>query len=105
VPATGAPVATNGDQQGRRSPAQRLVGQLSGHGVARYAFAAAASTPLVGLEDLARQDRATGFEALAGDDEAELVESAEGGQIGASERICTLADGSVGHVEVSQMGS
>jgi len=62
------------------------VGQLSGHGVAREPFAAAAAAPLVGLEDSAREDRATRLEALSGDDEAELVESAESRQIGVGER-------------------
>jgi hypothetical protein len=33
---------------------------------------------LVGFEDPAREDRAVGLEALAGDDEAEFIESAEG---------------------------
>ena len=40
-----------------------------------------------------------------GDDEAELVESAEGGQIGVGERVRAVAGGSVGHVEVFQMAS
>ena len=38
---------------------------------------------------------------LAGDHQAELVESAEGGQISAAE--AEVAEGSVDHVEVFQM--
>lgn len=63
-------------------------------------FAAAAATPLVGFTDSAREDRAVRLETLAGHDEPQLVEAAEGGQIGAGERAWALADGSVGHVEV-----
>jgi hypothetical protein len=40
-----------------------------------------------------------GVEALAGDDESELVESAENGQISAAK----AAEGSVDHVEVFRM--
>jgi hypothetical protein len=102
VPAAGAPVAADRDQQRGGTPPERLVHLLPGHGVPWGPFATAAATPLVGLEDSAREDRAVGLEALAGDDEAEFVEAAEGGQIGAGERVCALADGSVRQVEVFQ---
>ncbi|MGS2641460.1 hypothetical protein [Streptosporangium sp. G12] len=59
-------------------------------------------TPTVGFDEPAREDCALGLEALAGDDEPKLVEAAEGCQIGVGERIQALADGGVGHVEVSQ---
>jgi hypothetical protein len=78
------------------------VGQLSSHGIAWRPFAAAATAPLIRFEDSARENRAVGLEVLADDDKAELVESAEGGQVGAGERVCALADGSVGHVKVFQ---
>jgi hypothetical protein len=42
---------------------------------------------VVGCEDPAREDRAIRIQSLASDDESELVESAEGSQIGADERI------------------
>jgi hypothetical protein len=67
------------------------------HGVTRWAFAAAALAPLVRLDDPAGQHRPIWFEPLAGDDQAELVDPAERGQIRAGE-ACTR--GSVRHVEV-----
>lgn len=76
------------------------MGQPSGHGVARDAFAAAAATPLVVLDDAAAEDGTVRIESLAGDDEAELVESAEGRQIGVGERVRAVGDGRVGHVAV-----
>ncbi len=79
--------------------------QLSGDCVPRGPFAAAAATPLVGIEHPAGKNRALGLEALAGGDEPELVEAAEGRQIGVGERMRALADGSVRHVEVFQMVS
>lgn len=99
-----APIAADRDQQRRGPPAERLVGQLPGDRVTWGTFTTTAATPLIGFEDPARQDRTVGFEALAGDDEAELVEAAEGGQVGVGERVRALADGSVGHVEVFRMG-
>jgi len=53
------------------------VGQLPGHGVARYAFATTATAPLVRLDDPACQHRTVGPESLAGDGQAELIEPAE----------------------------
>lgn len=76
------------------------MGQAPGHGVPRDPFTAAAVTPTVGCDDPAREDCALGLEALAGDDEPELVEAAEGCQIGVGERIYALTDGGVGHVAV-----
>ena len=86
VPAASASVAADGEQQRGRSPAEWFVGQLPGDRVPRGSFAAASAAPLVGFGDPARDDRTVGLEALAGDDEAELVESAEGGQIWVGER-------------------
>jgi hypothetical protein len=96
--APGALVAADRDQQGRRSPAQRLVHQPPGDRVARAALAAAAPTPLVRLGDPAGQDRPTRLEPLPEDFQAELVQAAERGQVRASEA-------SVKHVEVFRMGS
>ena len=100
MPAAGATVAADRDQQGRRPPAERLVRQPPGHGVAGSALAAAAPAPLVGLDHLAGQYGTIRLESLPGDNEAEFVEAAEGSQVGAGERISAPADGSVVHVEV-----
>ena len=97
VPAAGAPVAADRDQQRRRSPAQRLVRQPAGHAVARRAFAAAAPAPLVRARRPGRRAPPVRFETLPDDLEAELVEAAERGQVRARE-------GSVRHVEVFRMG-
>jgi len=72
------------------------MGKTPDHGVTRDALAAAAPTPLIGLEDAAGQHSAVGFESLPDDVEAELLEAAERGQVRARE-------GSVRHVEVFQM--
>lgn len=48
----------------------------------------------------ARQDRTVGPKSLPGDDQTQLVETAEGGQIGAVE---ARHGGSVSHVEVFQI--
>ena len=102
VPAVGAPVAPDRDQQNGGSPSERLVRQPSGHGVARRAFAATAMAPLVWFKDPAGQHRPVRLETLAGDEQTEFVESAEGGQIRDGEHVSAVADGSVGHVEVFQ---
>ena len=81
VPAAGAAVAADRHKQRRRAPAQRLVRERPNDAVVREAMAAAALAPRVGLGDAAREDRPLGLEVLAYDDEAELVEAAEGGQV------------------------
>jgi hypothetical protein len=85
MPAAGTSVAADRHQQRRGSLSERFVGQPPGDRVARRTFATTATTPplvgVVGLKDAAGEDRAVRFEALTGDDEAELVELAEGGQI------------------------
>jgi hypothetical protein len=78
------------------------VRQAPNHGVTWRPLAAAAPTPLVRLHDPARQDSTARLESLPGDLEAELVESAEHGQIRAGE---ARPRGSVRHVEVFRMGS
>ena len=99
---TGTPVAAHGQQQRRRPPTERLVRKLSGDRVARCALSPAAAAPVVRLDNLAREYRSLGFETLAGHDEAELVQAAEGGQIRAGE---ASTSGNVRHVEVFRMGS
>lgn len=81
-----------------RAPPQRDMRQESHHRAPDEALAAAVSAPVVGVDRAAGQDRAVGFDALAGDFQPEAVETAETSQIRARE-------GSVGHVEVFQMGS
>ena len=67
VPAAGAPIAPDRDQQGRRPPPERLVCQPPGHAVVRYPFASAPTTParrVVGIDDSAREDSAIWLESL-----------------------------------------
>jgi hypothetical protein len=76
------------------------VGELPHDGVAGDTLAAAAAAPLVRLDDTTGEERSLRFEPLTRDDEAELIESAERGEVGAAEPT----RGSVRHVEVSRMG-
>ena len=103
MPAAGAPIAAHDDLKHGRSPAQWLVRETPQHAVARRSFAPAAPTPLisavVGFNDTAGKHGALGFEALAGHFQAELIESAERGQVRAGE---ARPSGSVRHVEVFQ---
>ena len=77
VPAPGAPVATDRHLQRGRAPAERLVSQAPHDGVTHSALAAAPATPLVGIDHPVRQHRPVGLKSLAGDLEAELIETAE----------------------------
>ena len=96
--AVGAAVATHDDLQGRGSPPERFVRKPPDHRVPRNPFAAAATAPLVEFDDAASDHRAVGLEPLPNGFETELIQSAERGQVRASE-------GSVVHVEVFRMGS
>ena len=96
--AAGASVAAHSDQQRGGPPPERLMGQPSGHGVARAAFLAAPPTPSILVDDPTRQECPVRLNALPGHLQPELIEAAERGQIRASE-------GSVRHVEVFQLGS
>jgi hypothetical protein len=78
------------------------MGQPADHRVAWRSFAAAPTAPLIGLDDSAREHGAIGLEPLPDRFKAELVETAEHGQVGAGE---ARTRGSVRHVEVFQMGS
>jgi len=77
------------------------VRQPPDHRVASGPFAAAAPAPTVRLDDAACQHRSLRLKTLSGDFQAELVEPAERGQVGA----CESSAGSVRHVEVFRMGS
>lgn len=85
------------EQQRRRPVPERLVRQPTGHRVPRHALRPAPPTPQVVLDHAALKHRPIRLEVLPDSLEAELVETAEHGQIGRGE-------GSVGHVEVFQMG-
>jgi len=98
MPAAGAPVADDRDQQDRRPPPQRLMCQAADHGIAGHALAAATAAPLVGLDDPAGEYRPIGLQTLAHDTQPQLVKAAELGQVRARE-------GTVVHVEVFRMGS
>jgi len=80
VPAAGAPVAANRDQQHRGTPAQRLVRQPAGHRVARGAFAATTATPAAGFDNPARQHRTIRVNPLTDGFKSQLIEPAERGQ-------------------------
>jgi len=73
------------------------VRKLAGDAVTRGALLAAAATPRTVVGDLAGQHRPVGSQALSGHLQPELIEAAERGRIRAPE-------GSVGHVEVFQLG-
>jgi hypothetical protein len=98
--AAGAPRAAHDDLQDGGTPPQRFVRQSPDHGVTRRPFAAAAAAPLVRLHDPAGELRTVRSQSLAGHFEAELIESAERGQVRAGE---AALGGSVGHVEVFRM--
>ena len=101
VPAPGAAVATDRDQQCGRPPAERLVCQQPTHRVPCSALTAAAATPLVGLNDTAGEHGLVRFEPLASHHQSKFVEAAEGGQVSAVEpSIWGRHSGSVRHVEV-----
>ena len=85
VPAAGAPVAVDRDEQRRGSPPERLVRQRAGDAVSRGALAAAPPAPPVGCGDPAGQQRPARFELLTGDLKTEVVEPAERGQVRARE--------------------
>ncbi|CPT92159.1 Uncharacterised protein [Mycobacteroides abscessus] len=90
-------VAAHGDYQRGRPPPERLMSQLTGHGVTRAALLAAPTTPAVLVGDPAGQHGPLGCYALPGHLRPQLIEAAERRQIRASE-------GSVRHVEVFQLG-
>jgi len=74
------------------------VRQPAHHGTDRYALVATPTTPLIRLDDPAGEHRPAGLKPLPRHHQAELIDTAERGQVG-------TAEGSVGHVEVFQMDS
>ena len=91
--AVGALVAAQPDLQRGGAPTERDMRQFPDHAVPREAVAAAAVAPVVGLDRATQQDRALAGEVLTGDGQAEVIETAERGQVRGRE-------GSVVHVEV-----
>ena len=79
VAAFAAAVAAHRDVQGGGSPPERLVRQPPDHGAPRDTLAAATPAPVVRVDDPAGEHRTVRVEALAGHDEAELVQAAEHG--------------------------
>jgi hypothetical protein len=97
MPAFGAPVAANRNQQRRRAPPQRFMGQPPNYRVPRRALASTATAPPVRLHNPARQHSTIRLEPLPDDLQTKLIESGKRSQI-------RRGEGSVGHVEVFQMG-
>ncbi len=81
-----APVAAHPDQQRRRPMPERLMRQRPRHRVTRHALRAALPTPRVVLDDAALQHRPISLEQLPDGLKAELVETAERGQVRGHER-------------------
>ena len=78
---------------------ERLVRERTRHGVARHALGATLPTPRVIVNDAALEYRPVGLDQLADGFEAELIETAERGEVRGRERR-------VAQVEVfRQMGS
>ena len=97
MPAPRAPVAADRDMKDGGSPSQREVRQPADHRAHRDTWAAAPPTPVIGLDNPARQDRTLRLHELAGDFQTEAVHTAEGSEI-------RHGEGSVRHVEVFQTG-
>ncbi len=97
--AVAAPVAAHPHQQRRGPVTERLVRERTRHGVARHALGATLPTPRVIVNDAALEYRPVGLDQLADGFEAELIETAERGEVRGRERR-------VAQVEVfRQMGS
>lgn len=78
-------VATYADLQDRGSPPQRFVSQVPGHGVTHHTPAATLMAPVIRCDDPTRDHRAPSSDMLTDGFEAELVKTAEHGQIRGSE--------------------
>jgi len=96
VTAPDAPVSAEADLQHRGSPPERLVRQPPDHRVPGRALASAVTTPSVGLDNPAPENRPIGLQPLPEHFEPEIIKTSERGQVRAGE-------GSVRHVEVFQM--
>lgn len=92
-----APVAAHLEQEHSRSPSGRFVREPARHRVSQPPLAAAAVTPVIGLNDPAHEDRSLVRHELPGHLQPEVVKTAEGREV-------RRLEGSVTHVEVSRMG-
>ena len=92
-----APVAAHAHVQDRGTPPVRLVRGAPDHRVTRLALASAASTPPVLTSNPACQYCMVWPNALACHFQAQVIQACERGQVRAIK-------GSIGHVEVFQMG-
>lgn len=81
MPTSTASIATHHDLERRGSPAKRLVSNATHDAVSWSALAAAATAPLIGVRDTAREDGTLRLETLAGRLQPELVEPAKLGQV------------------------
>ena len=93
----GTPVSAHPHQQRRRPVPERLVRKRPRDGVTGDALGTALPAPRVVVDDAALQHHPVGLEQLADGFEAELVETAERGEVRGRERR-------VEHVEVFQDG-
>lgn len=95
----GAPVAAHPHQQHRRPMPGRFMCKPTSDGIPRHALRTAPATPVVAVtvHDAALQHSPIRLELLPDGFETELLKAAECGQIRGGE-------GSVGHVEVFQIG-
>ena len=84
--AVAAPVAAHPHQQRRRPVTERLVRERTRHGVTRHALGATLPTPRVIVNDAALEYRPVGLDQLADGFEAELIETAERGEVRGRER-------------------
>lgn len=96
-PALDAPIASEPDLQECGAPPERDMRQPAHHRAPNPALATAVVAPIISVDRPASEDRTLGLDALASDLQPEAIETAETSQIRARE-------GSVGHVEVFQMG-
>lgn len=81
-----APVAAHPHQQRRGPVTERLMRERTRHCVPQHTLGAALAAPRVVVDDAALQHRTIRFETLRDGFEAELVETAERGQVGRGER-------------------
>ena len=95
--AVAAPVPADDHLQNRGPPPERLMREPPNHRVTQHTSLAAATAPVIRFHHPAGQHRPSGFESLANHFKAELIDTAERGQVRTSE-------GSVAHVEVFQTG-
>lgn len=88
-----ATVAAHTHQQRSWPVAERVMSQLTRHGASRSCRPLTGAAHVVDVRDSTLEDRATDVDVLPRDRQAQVVEAAEGGQVG-------RAEGNVRQVEV-----